>query len=123
VDVKLAAFEWDFGAEHFAVEAFEQVQIAALSRRHQHDHSPALVEWEPAVVEVIAIERDQCPPKLLREAIVFAVTRTPQFIMLDDKEHVPMEGLTHVPHEASRHVRVNINARLLLNTLDVRAKF
>src|SRR5262245_36305693 len=108
------SFESFGGAEQFDVKALEQVQISALARRHQHDDSAALVEWKLAVIQVIPVERYQRPPKLPGKTIVLTITRTPQVIVLDNEQDVPVERLAHVPHEPSRNVRVHVDARLEL---------
>src|SRR5688500_9992972 len=124
MDVELSSIEGDgFSAEDFPVEALEQIQIPALLRRHQHDDTAAFVRREPAIVEVIAVERNQCPPELTCEAVMLAIAGAAEIVVLDHEQHIPAERLAHEADETGRHVRVNVNARLHSRAIDNRAEF
>ena len=75
---------------YFPVEAFEQLHEPPESAP-QHDAAAALGR-KPAIVQVVAIERDQGAPELSRQTIVLAVARAPQVVVLDHEQDVPREA-------------------------------
>ncbi len=83
---------------------------------------PLRSRGEFAIVEIVAIERNQRAAQLSREAIVLAITRAPQIVVLDDEEHVPRERCAHERHEARGHVRIDVDARLSGQLLGVAAE-
>jgi hypothetical protein len=43
---------------------------------------------------------------------VLAVTRTPEIVVLDDEQHVPVQSRAHERHQACRNVRIDVDAWL-----------
>ena len=104
------------------VQSFQELDEASLGRRHQHDDATAAFERELAIVEVVAIERDQRAPELSRQTIVLAIARTPQIVVLDHEQHIPRQRRAHERDETRRHVRIHVHPRLSGQLLRVPAK-
>ena len=63
-----------------------------------------------AIVEIVAIERDQRARQLAGELEMAPIVRAAQVVVLDDEEHVPAEIVTHEVDDAGRHVGVGVDA-------------
>ena len=44
---------------------------------------------------------------------VLDVSRTPEVVVLEDEEHVPVQLVTHERHGAGRDVRIDVHARCI----------
>ena len=55
----------------------------------------ALGRRKLAIVEIVAVERDQRAAQLAREPVVLAVARAAQVVVLDHEQHVPVEQRAH----------------------------
>ena len=62
-----------------------------------HDeHAAALGRRKPPIVEVVAVQRHQRAPQLLRQPVVPHVGRPPQVVVLEHEQHVPLQARAHV---------------------------
>ena len=130
VDLQLAAGQRQrdrlvrlVGVEERSVDAIEQPGQLPLVRRLDDEDAAAAVERKAAVVEVVAIQRDQRAPQLLRELVVLHVRRAPQIVLLEHEEHVPAQPHAHVRDDARRHVRVRVDPRPRHEALRDRPQF
>jgi len=94
-----------------SVDAIEQPGQLALVRRLDDEDAAAAVGRKAAVVEIIAIERDQRAAQLLGELLVLHVRRAAKVRLFEDEEHVPLQAGAHVRDEAGRHVRIGVDPR------------
>ena len=99
------------GGKQMRVEAGQQLGEPALVGRGDDEHTRALRRRELAIVEVIAIERDQRAPQLPRQPVVLGVARAAQVGMIHHAQHVPSQLLAHVGDDTRGHVRIGIHAR------------
>src|SRR5438067_8553839 len=93
-------------AEHLAVHAREEPPQPPFVGHREHDHAGPFLRRKAAIVEVVAIEGDERPTELARQAEVLDVAGAAQVVVLDHEEHVPAEPLAHVADAAERHVGV-----------------
>ena len=86
-----------------------------------HDeHAAAFIRRKAPIVEIVAVERDERAPELLREPVVLQVGRAPQLVFLEHEQDVPVQARTHVSDEPGGHVRVRVDARPGREVLGVR---
>ena len=88
----------------------------------QDDDAATLATRETPFINKIVVQADQRTPQLTREAIVLCIGRSPQIVLLDDKQCIPTEAVTHERNDTSRYVRVSVDARARREVLDVRTK-
>ena len=108
-------------AEDLAIDALEQRHQALLDRRPHHQHATALLRRKLAIVEIVAILRDERSTKLSRQTVMLTIRCPSQFFMFEHEEHIPPQHLSHEGHESGRHVRVNVHSGLSRDLLGVTA--
>src|SRR5579871_3697818 len=94
VQVQLAALDRQqrglVGRKQQPIDALEQRGELPFVRRLDHEHAARLRWRKPAIVEVVAVHRDQRTPQLVRQPEVRDVRRAAKVIVLEDKQHVPL---------------------------------
>ena len=76
-----------------AIDAHQQQrELATLVGRVDHQHAAAFIGRKPAIVQVVAVHRDERAAQLLRELVVLQVGRAPQLVLLEHEEHVPLQA-------------------------------
>ena len=74
-----------------AIDLAHQLAQPALVGRREHDHAGALGRRKAAIVEVVAIERDERRAELTRQAVVHQVGGAADVVVLEHEEHIPAE--------------------------------
>ena len=88
--------------EQHAIDLLEKTLELLLVGGAQDEHAAALCRRETRVVEIVAIERQQRPPKLRGQPEVLDIGRAPQILFLHHEEHVPAQPLAHEADQARR---------------------
>ena len=113
---------WLALAKEESVEPPEQLGQRPFIRGRHDDHAATRIRREAPIVEVVAVERQQRPAPLSCKAVVLAVGHSSQIVVLQDEQHIPGQPPTHERHEARRHVRIGVDARLARAPLEVSAE-
>ncbi len=91
--------------------------------RADDDDSATFGGWEPAIVEIVAVECHERAPKLPCETIVLPVPCPAELIVLEDEKDIPLELDAHEVDQSGRHICIRIHARLRRQSLGVWAEF
>ena len=108
--------------EERPVDTIEQAGQLAFVGGLDHEYATADFGRKAAVVEVIAIQRNQSPAQLVCELVMLHIWSPPEIGILEHEEDVPLQPLTHVRDDASRDIRVGIDARPRHEALDDRSQ-
>src|SRR3954453_6367410 len=115
VPLKLAPFERKrsraFRTKELSIHLLQKATEPSLVGRREDHHASAFTGRKSAIVEVIAVERDERATELAREAVVFDVAGAAQLGVLEDEQHIPLEGVAHECHDTGRDIGVGIDAR------------
>ena len=71
--------------EH-TIDLQQQTLQLFFVRGAQHQHTATLTGWKPRVIEIVAIQRQQCAAQLQRQVEVRQVGRAPEFFFFHHEE-------------------------------------
>jgi len=106
--------------EQRPIDALDELGELLMIGRVNHEHSARLARRKPAIVQIVAVHRDERPAKVVGEPVVAQVRRPAQLVLFENEEHIPVEVLTHVGDEPGGHVRVGVDARPRRETFRMR---
>ena len=95
--------------EQLLVEARQQRHQTGLVRCGHHQHAATVGRWKVAVVQIVAVQGDQCAAQLAREFVVLGIAGTTQVGMIHHEQNIPMQLLPHVADHARWQVGIGIH--------------